>query len=79
THDIIVSCHCHMRFWAMMLDTVFAPEHIQHMQDLCNALLNGPLTKQLGNTKEEAVPQLRVPNVAGKPVALCLPVPVSRS
>ena len=33
----------------MMLDTVFEPEQLQHMQDLCNALLNGPLAKQLGN------------------------------
>ncbi len=36
----------------MMLDTVFAPEHIQHMQDMCNALLNGPLAKRLGNKKK---------------------------
>jgi hypothetical protein len=63
----------------MMLDTVFEPEQLQHMQDLCNALLKGCLAKQLGNTKTEELPQLRVPNVAGKPVALCLPVPVSRS
>ena len=33
----------------MMLDTVFEPEQLQHMQDLCNALLNGPLAKKLGN------------------------------
>ena len=31
----------------MMLDTVFEPEQLQHMQDLRNALLNGPLAKQL--------------------------------
>ena len=35
----------------MMLDTVFEPEQLQHMQDLCNALLKGPLAKQLGNKK----------------------------
>lgn len=33
----------------MMLDTVFEPEQLQHMQDLCNALLKGCLAKQLGN------------------------------
>lgn len=62
----------------MMLDTVFEPEQLQHMQDLCNALLKGCLANQLA-IKTEELPQLRVPNVAGKPVALCLPVPVSRS
>ena len=37
----------------MMLDTVFEPEQLQHMQDLCNALLNGRLAKQLGNNKQK--------------------------
>ncbi|MFM7987766.1 MAG: hypothetical protein ACKPKO_51485, partial [Candidatus Fonsibacter sp.] len=37
----------------MMLDTVFEPAHLQHMQDLCNALLTGPLAKQLGNNKKK--------------------------
>ncbi|MFM7981076.1 MAG: hypothetical protein ACKPKO_17335, partial [Candidatus Fonsibacter sp.] len=36
----------------MMLDMVFEPEHLQHMQDLCNALLTGPFAKRLGNNKK---------------------------
>ena len=40
----------------MMLDTVFEPEQIQHMQDLCNAILNGPLANQLGNKKNRRTP-----------------------
>ncbi len=37
----------------MVLDTVFEPERLQHAQDLCNALLNGPIAKQLGSKKKK--------------------------
>jgi hypothetical protein len=63
----------------MMLDTVFEPEQLQNMQDLCNALLNGPLAKQLGNKTQKNSRNYAYLTLQASQWPLCLPVPVSRS